>query len=75
MKPIDARHHLTAATLAVSITFSIVWGLAAYAHDARGTGIPGSISAHGTQQGAANGAREQSQQKASTDRRQAKPQA
>jgi hypothetical protein len=33
MKPIDTKQRFAAAALAVSVTFSIVWGLAAYAYE------------------------------------------
>jgi len=33
MKTVDTQQRLTAAVAAIGITFSIVWGLAAYAYE------------------------------------------
>jgi len=33
MKTVDAKQRFAAAALAVSVTFSIVWSLAAYAYE------------------------------------------
>jgi hypothetical protein len=32
MKPVDARQRFGAAAIAISVTFSLIWGLSSYAY-------------------------------------------